>query len=271
MKKQQSFAFYVYVWMAAFGFDPIKTFRAIKSIPHYVLTYIKLRSQSSKEDENWPVAPSYPQLHDRAEVSGTMSGHYFHQDLHVAQLIYRQSPAIHLDVGSRIDGFVAHLATFREVQVLDIRPNLSKVRNIHFIQADIMNPPEELAGKYVSLSCLHALEHFGLGRYGDEIALDGFQRGLNGMHSLLKTGGRLYLSTPVGAQRIEFNAHRVFDCNFLRNRLQRQYKLLSFAFVDDDGNLHTDIAPDDKRVSVARYGCGIFELEKMCPLGECRQ
>lgn len=36
--------------------------------------------------------------------------------------IFDSSPQRHLDVGSRIDGFVAHVASFREIEVIDIRP-----------------------------------------------------------------------------------------------------------------------------------------------------
>ncbi|HWF86113.1 MAG TPA: hypothetical protein VG222_14745 [Vicinamibacterales bacterium] len=53
-------------------------------------------------------------------------GHYFHQDLWVAKRIYAARPAAHVDIGSRIDGFVAHLLTFMPVTVIDVRPLDSK-------------------------------------------------------------------------------------------------------------------------------------------------
>ena len=37
----------------------------------------------------------------------------------------------HVDIGSRLDGFVAHVASFREIEVLDIRPlKVNKHKNI---------------------------------------------------------------------------------------------------------------------------------------------
>ena len=84
------------------------------------------------------LGPSFPCLHDRRETAGVASGHYFHQDLHMAQLIHAADPPVHVDVGSRIDGFVAHIAAFCTVEVLDIRQADSSALNIRFLQRDIM-------------------------------------------------------------------------------------------------------------------------------------
>ena len=65
-----------------------------------------------------------PCLTDRFEESGAARGHYFHQDLLVAQRIFDSAPARHVDMGSRIDGFVAHVASFREPEQRDLRENL---------------------------------------------------------------------------------------------------------------------------------------------------
>ena len=110
-------------------------------------------------------------------------------------------------MGSRIDGFVAHVASFRKIEAVDIREQTSEIQNISFVKADMMAPlPENLHGYADSVSCLHALEHFGLGRYGDGIDVDGHVRGIENLAKLLSAGGRLYLSVPIGPQRIEFNA-----------------------------------------------------------------
>jgi hypothetical protein len=115
-----------------------------------------------------------------------------------------------VDVGSRIDGFVAHVALFRPIEVMDIRPARSFDPNVRFVQVDVSDP-EKVPENYTdSLSCLHALEHFGLGRYGDPLLADGWKRGIQSFSRLLQPQGRLYLSVPIGRQRIEFNAHRIF-------------------------------------------------------------
>ena len=51
------------------------------------------------------------------ESAGESQGHYFHQDLLVANQIFLNSPERHIDIGSRIDGFVARVAAFREIEI----------------------------------------------------------------------------------------------------------------------------------------------------------
>jgi cyclopropane fatty-acyl-phospholipid synthase-like methyltransferase len=91
----------------------------------------------------------------------------------VARWVYENRPIRHLDIGSRTDGFIAHVAVFREVEMLDIRDIQSNVKNIVFNLEDLMQLPEELVGRFDSVSSLHAIEHFGLGRYGDPIDANG--------------------------------------------------------------------------------------------------
>lgn len=75
-----------------------------------------------------------------------------------------------------------------------------------------------------SVSCLHALEHFGLGRYRDTVDYDGWRKGLDGRTEILEPGGTLYLGLPTGEpQRVEFNAHRVFSLPFIRDVLEPRF------------------------------------------------
>lgn len=104
-----------------------------------------------------------------------------------------------------MDGFVAHVASSRECEVFDVRPISAEVLGVLFRQADLMNPDSlpitNGAGYCDSLSCLHAIERFGLGRYGDPINPLGYQRGLSNTAKLLQPGGTFYLSTPIGQER----------------------------------------------------------------------
>jgi hypothetical protein len=152
-----------------------------------------------------------PCLQDWKEEGGTTKNEYFIQDLFVARKIFLSNPTKHVDIGSRIDGFVAHVASFREIEVFDVRPVRSNVPGIVFTQADLATSGTIPADYCDSLSCLHALEHFGLGRYGDPINAQGYVTGLQNMAKMLKLGGTLYLSLPVGRELVAFNAHRVFN------------------------------------------------------------
>jgi len=216
---------------------------------------------------NWPISAIQPRFKDRSTEGGTAKGDYFHQDLLVAKFIYRASPKNHCDVGSRIDGFIAHLAVFREVDVIDIRPIKSKVANINFRQFDLMSSYGKPDFQYESVSCLHALEHFGLGRYGDPLNPNGYIDGFSNIDKLLKSNGVLYLSVPISNyQRIEFHSQRIFHPRTITELYSKyDYKLESFHYVDDNGDLHEniqcelDIIPEIKILK----GCGIFILRKL--------
>lgn len=77
-----------------------------------------------------------PYLHDFDQEAGTASRHYFHQDIWAARKNYAARPAVHVDIGSRIGGFVAHFLTFMPVTVIDIRPLQSTVTGLTFMHAD---------------------------------------------------------------------------------------------------------------------------------------
>jgi hypothetical protein len=184
----------------------------------------------------------------------------------VAREVFRRNPRRHVDVGSSIYGFVSHVASFRDIEVLDIRAVTSAVPGITFIQQDLMSLDPAWEGAADSVSCLHALEHFGLGRHGDPIDYEGWRKGLSGLGRLLETGGMLYLSVPTGQrQRVEFNAHRVFSLPFLRDELTKGFEVERLAFVDDAGDLVTDLDPygaDAESSFGAVYGCSVWVLRK---------
>lgn len=117
-----------------------------------------------------------------------------------------------------------------------------------------------------SLSCLHALEHFGLGRYGDPIAYDGYLQGFNNIHKMLKPGGKFYFSVPLGKQRTEFHAHRVFSLRYLLEIIEPLYKIDSFSYVDDDNRFQKEIVITEELIANncdCLFGCAIFELTKI--------
>jgi hypothetical protein len=191
------------------GINPIRFTRSLLNLPSYIVDWIHFRRNYSGKMTIMPC------LHDRRQESGDTKNEYFWQDLIVSRAIHSENPNKHLDIGSRIDGLIAHIASFRECEVLDIRTINSHIPGVTFKQVDIMETPPtstSLTDHYCdSISCLHTIEHFGLGRYGDPIHPKGYELGICNIGRLLKPDGTLYLSTPVGKERIEFNANRVFS------------------------------------------------------------
>jgi SAM-dependent methyltransferase len=200
-----------------------------------------------------------PILVDYFEQAGSGEGHYFYQDLWAARKVYEARPERHLDIGSRIDGFVAHVLTFMPVEVIDIRPLSSKVRGLTFRQADATNLADIPDGSVESLSSLHVVEHFGLGRYTDPVDPQACFAAMRAMQRVVRPGGKLYFSVPVGRERVEFNAHRVFAPGTVLSSFP-ELELRSFAAVNDAGEFLPDCRPDD--VAGARFACGMFEFAR---------
>ena len=248
-----------------YGIDLVVLRNAIRGLSFYKNDFSQLKKQRG-EDRTFAFGKRFPILGERFTESGTMSGHYFHQDLLVARRIYENNPLKHVDIGSRTDGFVAHVAVFREIEIIDIREQTSRVKNIVFRRADLMQLPDDMINSYDSISTLHAIEHFGLGRYGDPIDYNGHLKAIENLTKMLQTGGKFYFSVPIGSQRIEFNAHRVFSIQYLLNLFKTNFKLNSFSFVNDNGDFFENVEMNRKEIDNnfgCNYGCGIFELTKI--------
>jgi hypothetical protein len=246
--------------ITSFGIDPRKFIYSIIEIPAYIFDLFKFISD--KKFKNTFKLKIMPILSDKRSSSGIASGHYFHQDLWAARKIYKINPLNHIDVGSRIDGFVAHILTFTEVLILDVRNLSSKIQGLSFQQVDLMDIECLPEIKSDSLSCLHTLEHFGLGRYGDPLNIDGWKLGLNNLSKFINLNGTLLLSVPIGIERIEFNAHRVFNPITIINQARSSNLILKdFSFIDDNGNFHDNISYFD--IKDCYYGCGCFHFIKV--------
>ena len=244
----------VYSFFLQIGLNPKIFLYAIQNTPRYIFELFKFKKMGGV------VTHKYMILTDYKEEAGVQSGHYFHQDLLVAKYIYENKPHNHIDIGSRIDGFVAHVATFRSIKIMDIRYlEKSEHENIEFMKKDLMdneNIDEEITD---SISCLNAIEHFGLGRYGDKIDPNGHIKGFNNIIKMLKKKGKLYISFPIGKRNeVHFNAHRIFHPKDIFNWYEKKdLSLEKFDMVDDNGKLHKNIDIDKHQFNLT-FGCGIY-------------
>jgi len=245
-----------------FGLDLRLLSRAIYGVPAYLRDLITFRRVYQGKIMIMPC------LHDRYEEGGAIKNEYFWQDLLVARAIHDKNPIKHVDVGSRVDGFIAHVASFRECEVFDVRPIRAMVPGLVFKEADLMDSsslPIVPGGYCDSLSCLHAIEHFGLGRYGDPINPIGYQRGIANMAKLLQPGGTFYLSTPIGQERVEFNANWVFapssivNCAKAVNMTLRKLIIITSANGPEEKSID---AATLEELSLEGYQLGLFIFTK---------
>jgi hypothetical protein len=243
------------------GIDPLRLWRAAVDAPRFVRDLRSYRRLNRARGGSFPLELRnlFPILGETHTQAATLDRHYFQQDLWVARRVYASRPASHLDVGSRLDGFVAHLLTFMPVTSVDIRALDHPPPGLTFIRDDAVTLTSVPSASAMSVSSLHAVEHFGLGRYGDPLDPDAWRNALLSLERVLCPGGVLYLSLPIGRQRIEFNAQRVFNPRTILGTLST-LRLTHFAAIDDDGVLVDPAAPDD--YTRAEFACGLFVFTK---------
>lgn len=239
----------------------VKDFNFFKGIGAYIKDYINYSAKNNKEGSPFSLSfiNSYPIYFDRYETAGEIPKHYFYQDLWAARKIYLSKVKVHYDIGSRLDSFISHCLVFCKVIMLDVRPLKAEVQNLEFVQADAMDMSHIKTNKITSLSALHAVEHFGLGRYGDPIDPLGYVKAIEEMQRVTKVGGNIYFSVPIGRQRLEFNAHRVFNPKYIVD-LFSQCKLIEFSAVNDENEFIENTSP--KNFTRSEYSCGLFHFKK---------
>lgn len=197
-----------------------------------------------------------PCLFDVDTESQSGGGHYFYQDVWALRHLALLRPSVHHDVGSRLDGFAAQATAICPIVYLDIRSPHFQLPDFEFRQGNIVNLPLG-DGSVASISCLHVAEHIGLGRYGDPIDPLGTERALIELQRVLAPAGVLLFSMPVGRERVEFNAQRIW--NPLRPiELLRQMDLVEFSAVDDDGEFRPFVEPQS--FAHSKYACGLYRF-----------
>lgn len=205
-----------------------------------------------------------PILFDKYAVN-TGFDSYFWMDLWAAKHIISSGIKEHYDVGSRVDGFIAHLlAAGLKVNMIDVRPFSGEAKNLYTIIDDATMMRQFKDNSLQSLSALCSPEHFGLGRYGDPVDPEACFQFFEKVQQKLKPGGRAYIAVPVGQDRVEFNAHRVFYANTVISCLSK-LRLVEFSAVDEGKIFYNeDVQKYDNRSE--GHVVGLFCFEK--PMGD---
>ncbi len=200
----------------------------------------------------------YPNLNLNRLDGQSGGGQYFYQDIWALKILSRLKPIMHYDIGSRFDGFTGQATAICHVTSIDIRPPSFVLPGMYFLKGDILSLPFD-SNTINTLSCLHTIEHIGLGRYGDAINPYGFEQSLIEMQRVIAPEGYLVLSMPVGTERTEFNAQRVLNplsCIHLLDRMQ----LIEFSIVNDTNEFIENVNPAD--YVHAKSSCGLYLFKK---------
>lgn len=204
----------------------------------------------------------WPIISDKYEMAGFINN-YFWQDLWAAKLIIQSGTKKHFDIGSRLDGFIAHLLSANiDVSIIDIREFPMQLEGLHAIVDDATTLNQIPDNSIDSMSALCSLEHFGLGRYGDPIDPEACFKCFENIQRKITDGGNLYISVPVGKERVEYNAHRIFYPKTIVDSFNKM-KLIEFSVATIEGiEKKPDIHKFDDDPHNGEYRYGLFHFMK---------
>lgn len=201
----------------------------------------------------------YPQLSDATATTG-FDRHYVFHPAWAARILAETKPREHVDVSSTLY-FCAIVSAFVPIRFHDYRPANLDLSNLASKPGDLLELPFA-TGSVESLSCMHTVEHVGLGRYGDALDYDGDLKAMAELKRVLAPGGNLLFVVPVGKPKIMFNAHRIYGHDQVIEAFA-DLKLREFALIPDDPKDGGLIRNATKSQADAQaYGCGCYWFQK---------
>jgi SAM-dependent methyltransferase len=229
--------------------------KALKSIPEY-------RALRAAPNQRFSMRPldSLLCLGDATAYTG-FDRHYVFHTAWATRVLAETRPAEHVDISSSLH-FVVNASAFVPVKFYDYRPAKLNLSGLSSAPGDLCNLPFP-DNSVQSLSCMHVVEHVGLGRYGDPLDYNGDLKAIAELQRVTARGGNLLFVVPMGGRaRIQFNAHRIYTYRQVRE-LFAGFTLREFALIPDreeDGGLVRNATEElaDKQ----RYGCGCFWFVK---------
>lgn len=238
----------------------VRCYRSILSAKKYLvfIRQFRLLANAAEATQRLSMrwADRLPCLTDDTTQTG-FDAHYVYHTSWAARVLARTRPTRHIDISSDLR-FVTIASAFVPITFYDYRPAHISLDGLATDRADINKLPFK-DKSVASLSCMHVIEHIGLGRYGDAIDYNGDLKAVAELRRVIAKKGNLLFVVPVGRPRIVFNAHRIYSYDQVME-LFPDFELIEFALVTDSGHF----IPRANRETVPHqsYGCGCFWLRK---------
>ena len=201
----------------------------------------------------------YPILNER---TATMSfePHYTYHPAWAARIIQRVGPERHVDISSSLH-FCTMLSAFVPVEFYDYRPAKLILNGLKVGRCDLTALHFQ-TDSIPALSCMHVVEHIGLGRYGDPLDPEGDLKAMKELSRVLAVGGSLLFVVPVGQPVIRFNAHRIYAFRQVIETFSR-LSLKEFSLVPDNGIEAGLVEKASEELANRQHcGCGCFWFVK---------
>ncbi len=181
--------------------------------------------------------------------------HYIYHTAWAARILAEKKPQFHVDISSSLY-FSTLVSAFVPVHFYDYRPAPLALSGLTCGQADLSKLPFK-DNEIGSLSCMHVVEHIGLGRYGDKLDYDGDLKAIAELKRVLAPGGMLLFVVPIGKPKIMFNAHRIYSYDQIMDYF-KDLELKEFVLIPRAGDGELVINAPKELVDSQDYGCGCF-------------
>ena len=238
----------------------VKRALKIAFTPFIVKDYLIFKKASAAASDNrFPLSlrNAYPQIRDKTITTG-YDRHYVYHTAWAIRKVKEINPKRHTDISSSLY-FCTHISAFYPTDFYDYRPAILNLSGLTSNKADLMALPFK-DNSIESISCMHTIEHIGLGRYGDPI--DPYAD-IKAIHELIRVtahGGSFLLVVPIGKPLIEYNAHRIYSYQQIMdimagsNLTLREFSLIPEYEKDGGLMVHATKEMADKE----HYACGCF-------------
>lgn len=235
----------------------IKKLIRISLTPFILVDYMRFRRNSDGTRFSLSLARAYPCIKDKTIQTG-FDRHYVYHTSWAARILSETKPTRHVDISSSL--FFAGIASaFVPIDFYDYRPAEITLSDLTSNHADIAKLPFE-DNSVPSLSCMHVIEHIGLGRYGDSIDPSGDIKAASELSRVLAPEGRLIIVVPMGAKAlIEYNAHRIYSYAEALN-LFPSLSLVEFTLIPErSGPMIRNANPSLLETEHYAAGCFVFK------------
>lgn len=240
----------------------IKKMINIVLIPFVLRDYFQYIKNDKEKRFSLNFSDFYPQIKDKTIETG-FDRHYVYHTSWAVRKVRDFNPEKHIDISSTLF-FCGTLSAFIPVEFYDYRPAQLKLPNLKSKHADLTKLHFD-SNSIKSLSCMHTIEHIGLGRYGDPINSTADIVACKELERVLSPEGQLIFVTPVGKPKIEFNAHRIYSYENVLE-LFPNLSLKEFSIITDkveQGDFLENINPEI--IKTQSYACGCFVFKKIKP------
>jgi SAM-dependent methyltransferase len=236
----------------------LKRLRRIVETPLILPEYLSFRGKDRSRRFPAPLSAANPQLFDRTFATG-FDRHYVYHTSWAARVLAETRPERHVDVSSSLY-FGGIVSAFVPVDFYDYRPADLELPGFSSNRGDLTALPFP-DGSVPSLSCMHTVEHVGLGRYGDPVDPDGDVKAARELARVLSPGGALLFVVPAAEKPlIEFNAHRIYSYAAVLD-LFPGLVLKEFSLIPEHAGPLIRNA-DPKLLAGESYACGCFVFTK---------